>query len=278
MTDIEFLSRIYNLSKLPSTDSRYSTAEQDILMHRVHFSNDWEDDWIYTDDRFDLIKGSSKVFLKFLCETVHPIVRPDAEEAEEIVKVYNDFMSIDGWQLEQTTMISGHPVYGARSMSRIPSVKQIKVEGTLGLDAKYIKTQITRMEKAVDTDTELAIGTAKEFIETICKTILVEMGDEVNDKDEVIELVKKVRGHLELLPSDVRKSSRGGPVLKRVLSNVGTIAQGLAELRGLYGTGHGKTANAIVLESRHARLAVNAANTLGTFLFETFQKMKRDAT
>jgi hypothetical protein len=57
------------------------------------------------------------------------------------------------------------------------------------------------------------------------------------------------------------------------LSNLGTIGNGLAELRGLYGTGHGKTAE---LSARHAKLAVGAAATLATFLFETHKETMRE--
>lgn len=44
LDEIAFLSRLYDLKKLPSTDSRYQTAEGDIHMHRVTFPNDWDDD------------------------------------------------------------------------------------------------------------------------------------------------------------------------------------------------------------------------------------------
>jgi len=48
----------------------------------------------------------------------------------------------------------------------------------------------------------------------------------------------------------------------------------LAELRGLYGTGHGKHGKASGLSPRHAKLAVGAAATLTTFLFETHMETK----
>jgi hypothetical protein len=40
------------------------------------------------------------------------------------------------------------------------------------VDTAYISRQVTCMEQAVATDPELAIVTAKEFLETVCKTIL----------------------------------------------------------------------------------------------------------
>ena len=66
-------------------------------------------------------------------------------------------------------------------------------------------------------------------------------------------------------------------MVKRVLSNLATIVQGVAELRGLYGTGHGKDGKARGLQPRHARLAVGAASSLVTFVFQTDIETKADA-
>ncbi|HOW68122.1 MAG TPA: abortive infection family protein [Candidatus Paceibacterota bacterium] len=57
--------------------------------------------------------------------------------------------------------------------------------------------------------------------------------------------------------------------VKRLLSNLGTVSDGLAELRNLQGTGHGKEATEPGLKTRHARLAVGAATSLGAFLWES---------
>jgi len=54
--------------------------------------------------------------------------------------------------------------------------------------------------------------------------------------------------------------------MRRLLGNLGSVAQGLVELRNLYGTGHGKTGSAKGLSSRHARLTMGTAATLATFL------------
>ena len=50
-----------------------------------------------------------------------------------------------------------------------------------------------------------------------------------------------------------------------------TIVSGLAEIRNLYGTGHGKHGKHRGLSARHAKLAAGAAGTLAVFLFETHQ-------
>ena len=53
LDDTEFLSRIYELRRLPSHDSRYKDAAGDIYHHRVN-NDDWDNNWIFGDDRFPL--------------------------------------------------------------------------------------------------------------------------------------------------------------------------------------------------------------------------------
>jgi hypothetical protein len=130
------------------------------------------------------------------------------------------------------------------------------------------------MEASLESDPELAIGTAKEFVETICKTILRELGDSLSGAVDLPQLVKQVREKLDLLPQNIPEKARGAETVKRILSNLGTVAQGIAELRGLYGSGHGKKAKVKGLQPRHARLAVGAAYTLPVFLFETYQERR----
>lgn len=63
-------------------------------------------------------------------------------------------------------------------------------------------------------------------------------------------------------------------MIKKLLNNLGTIGNGLAELRGLYGTGHGKHGKTSGLKPRHAKLAVGAAASLTAFIFETHLETK----
>ena len=77
---------------------------------------------------------------------------------------------------------------------------------------------------------------------------------------------------LKLVPEGIPDQAKGAKTIKALLGNLASMAQSLAELRNLYGTGHGKHGRAKGLNSRHARLAVGAASTLVMFLFETHQE------
>jgi len=265
----EFLARLFDLQSLPSTDGRYDNAVGDIWQHRVN-NFDWDDDWIFYDKRFGLLTGDDEVFLRFLCETIHPVVRPDVTEAERYSQMYNQILLNDGFQLVERTRLSGKPVYVGRyvGIGATPGVSAARdVLG--GTDPGYVAQQITRMDVAVINDPSLAIGTAKELVETCCKTILTDRGIEFSRNADLPELVKLTSKELELTPADIPDKAKAADTIKRLLSNLATITQGVAELRNHYGTGHGKTADAKGLQSRHAKLAVGAASTLAVFLAET---------
>ncbi len=110
-----FLGRLYDLEKLPSRDRRFPTASGDIWQHRIN-NYDWEDNWFFYDDRFNLLRSPDDEFLRFLCEVVHPVVRPDLNEVSSLVSEFNGRLVNDGWELFQKNQISGHPVFGARQI------------------------------------------------------------------------------------------------------------------------------------------------------------------
>lgn len=171
LEETEFLNRLYDLSTLPSTDSRFATAEQDIWQHRVN-NYDWDDWWIFSDDRFQLEDGPDEVLLNFLAEMVHPVVRSDRDEATKIVAKLNELLAPDGWALVERSTISGRKTYGPQRLTTSQHAINAAKSVAEIVDADYIHRQINRMTSAVDSDPDLAIGTAKELIETCCHTIL----------------------------------------------------------------------------------------------------------
>lgn len=269
----EFLSRLFDLTSLPSTDPRFGNAAGDIWKHRV-INSDWNDDWVFYDRRFNLLNADDEVFLRFLSETIHPVVRPDATETERLCQLYNQYLLNDGFELVEKTRISGKPVYTGRYSGHVPTPGIAAARAILaGTDPSYVAQQITRMETAALNDPALAIGTAKELVETVCKTILEARTIPFSKGAELPELVKLTAKALELTPSDVPEKAKAAETIKRLLSNLGTIAQNVAELRNQHGTGHGKKAGTKGLGSRHAKLAVGAASTLAVFLMETHNEI-----
>ena len=150
----------------------------------------------------------------------------------------------------------------------IPHMKQIAVE----FDAAHMSEQIRRMEGAVDSDPALAVGSAKELVETCCRTILRDRAIAVEKDWDLPRLIKETAKVLKLTPDDIPERAKGEESIRRILGSLGSISQGLAELRNLYGTGHGKDGKAKGISARHARLAAGCASALTIFLFETHKE------
>jgi hypothetical protein len=111
-----FLDRVVDLDTLPSTDSRYDTARQDILQHR-YYNNDWDSDWIYSYKPLALLTGSDDVFLAFLTEMLHPVVRPDSVETRRLAKELNDLLRSADVELYESGSIGDKPVWSPRTVS-----------------------------------------------------------------------------------------------------------------------------------------------------------------
>jgi hypothetical protein len=275
LDEVEFLQRLFDLSKLPSTDSRtpYNRdAAADIWQHRVN-NDDWEQNWVFGDKRFNLMQGSAESFLRFLCEMLHPLVRPDRDEAIRLAKQLNDSLRSAGWELFEEQKIAGRSRYayrrlnrsGGRSVSRARTVAD-------ALDAGYMEKQIQRVEHAIEKDPDLAIGTAKELVESCCKSILTKRKVDFSRAADLGALTKLVVKELKLVPEGISDEVKGFDNVRLILMNLTALTNNLAQLRGLYGTGHGRDGNHRGLEARHARLAVAASVAFIDFISETYRQ------
>lgn len=272
LDDVEFLSRIYDLRALPSYDSRFNDAAGDIWQHRFN-NDDWEQDWIFSDKRFGLTDGPVEQFLRFLCEVVHPIVRPDREEAVKLVSHFNEQLRQVGWEIYEIERIAGRPRFASRTMTNHGERAVLRARSVAdALDAGWMAKEIERLENGIDRDPALAIGTAKELVETCCKTILTKRGISFTKSEDLGELTKKLTKELQLVPEGISEEAKGADNIKLVLRNLTQLTNNLAQLRGLYGTGHGRDGNHRGLQPRHARLAVASAVAFIDFVSETYQQ------
>jgi hypothetical protein len=155
--------------------------------------------------------------------------------------MFNQYLRVDGFELVERTRMSDRPIYVGRFVGVIgtPGVAAAK-EAFCTAGPGYVSQQISRMEAAVANDPSLAIGTAKELVESCCKTILVECSVPFSKNADLPELVKLTAKELDLTPADIPDQAKASDTIKRLLSNLASITQGVAELRNHYGTGHGK--------------------------------------
>lgn len=270
--DTTFLETIYDLDALPSYDSRFKTAARDIWQHRVNNPEDWSNDWLFSDERFDLIGGPDVKFLMFVERLVSPDVRSDRRLAAALADRLNQELRQSGWTLVERETPSGRARHRIEPWDPLfqRMEQSLRVSAAV-LSSSWMHQEVERIESAIDTDPALAIGTAKDMIETCCKHIAEALKVELPPNPDVPVLVKAVLKSLQLVPEGIPENKKGAESVKRILSNLSQITQGLSELRTLYGTGHGRSSSHRGLSVRHARLAVGAAATFVEFLVATYR-------
>ena len=218
----------------------------------------------------------------------------DFEDSEQLARLVNVYLeAITSWVFN----LDGTPVPDAvgllRSMQRdgVPVSEEGALTGPLlparsetGLtvpleqfdrlgDPAVVEEHLRRITDNVSADPAATIGSAKELVESVCKFILDDYGVAYTPTDDVLDLYKKVANELKLSRESVPTSAKGSAAAHRVLQNLATSVQSLAELRNELGVGHGRTKLSPAFE-RHARLAANAARTVVEFLLETWHERR----
>jgi len=205
----------------------------------------------------------------------------DPEQLGRLIRVYAE--AIDSWGRDE----SGELVAAARDMIRSLQRDGVPIsdDGDLTTtvvalnvplsdfhrlsDPRVVQQHLERMSVNVERDPPAAVGSAKELVESVCKFILDDYSVAYDKSDSLLDLYKKAAKALKLNREAVPDSVKGSESAQKVLQNLATAVQSLAELRNELGLGHGKTKPSPAF-SRHARLAFNASRAVVEFLLETW--------
>ena len=117
ISELDFLSELYQLDKMPSSERRFSNAKDDILHHTIN-NDDWEFGWVFHDSRFKLKDCEDEEFLKFLCRVFHPSVRKENGCWMGILDKIQALLYFDGYELYVAERISGKEVYKWRELTK----------------------------------------------------------------------------------------------------------------------------------------------------------------
>lgn len=221
----------------------------------------------YLTDSIDIISGHPRLLRSLywgdddyegcVLTVIPRIIGVDSEKLEIIEK----YIGLEKW-LKDNDPILFAELYGTGEVA-VP-LEDIEVAANR-LDIMELNRHAARIRQSIRDDPEQAIGSAKELIESIFKAVLKIEGEHAGE--DIPALLKRAQKELDLDPRTVGDDVPGKDTIRRTLSNLGQIVVGVAEVRNLYGTGHGRHRSR-ELEIAHARLVVNAAVTLATFLVE----------
>ena len=117
-----------------------------------------------------------------------------------------------------------------------------------------------------NSDPEGAITIARTLLETVTKRILDEVGEAYSDKEDLPKLYGLAAQALNLAPSQHTEEP-----IKAILGGATNLVNGIGTLRSRLSDAHGRGGRLPVKPSpRHAKLAVNTAGAVATFLVETY--------
>lgn len=118
-------------------------------------------------------------------------------------------------------------------------------------------------------DPEAAITSARTLIESVCKHILDEAGEQYDDKADLPKLYKDAAKKLNMAPEQHQEE-----IFKQILGGCSSVIQGLGTIRNKLGDAHGKGKGSVKPSKRHATLAVNLAGSMAAFMISAWEEKK----
>jgi hypothetical protein len=199
-------------------------------------------------------------------------------------KVLEEFMEVDQFKIEEqeagrkeiTEVLArfglsyhqGGAILGAANALPTKSLKQVLQDRDLaGVDKEF-----ERALANVDKDPPAAITAACSILESLFKVYIEDNGIDMPPEQSLKPLWKAASKQLGLDPAAIEDDD-----VKKVLSGLNSVVDGIGSLRTHTGSAHGHGRRAYRLQARHARLAIHASHTLVGFFLETWDERKRKA-
>jgi hypothetical protein len=179
----------------------------------------------------------------------------------------NRVLRYDGFELQQQgvrvrLIVAGHTT---------PVVEQLSgMVETISFDT--VQRDLDRALASIEADPEDAITAACSTIESVCRSVLIELGEPLPAKKDVQGLFNAVKGPLGLSPdrNDIDPLIAGD--VRTTLGGLATVIQGVGALRTHAGDAHGRERGYARVDARIGRLSIHAASTVALFLIETWQR------
>lgn len=137
-------------------------------------------------------------------------------------------------------------------------------------DFSAIDADFERALTSVEADPPSGITAASSLIEAICKTYIDEHNLQLPKKQNIKDLWHVIRDDIGLNPKSVVNDD-----LKRILSGLSSIVDGVGSLRTHAGSAHGRGPNSPIVGSNEARLAINAAHSLAVYIMEVWASKEK---
>ena len=144
--------------------------------------------------------------------------------------------------------------------------------------AESIEQQIDAIENALESVPDFAFDLAKTLVESVCKTVLADIGQPADSDWNTPKLLKETTKWLTLLPYNHPDPVKARGSVEDTVRGMAQTIQGLCELRNNYGmASHGRDVFAARLDLRQATLAAQAADTIVSFLYRVHRDARKQS-
>ena len=140
------------------------------------------------------------------------------------------------------------------------------------IDFDTVSRDLERALASSQTDPEDAVTAACSTVESVCRSILIELGHPLPAKKDVQGLYNAVKQPLGLSPDRADIDALIADDVRKILSGLATVIGGVGALRTHGGDAHGREKGFARIDARIARLSIHAASTAALFLIETWQR------
>ena len=189
------------------------------------------------------------------------------EDLDKLKAIYSRYLRGDGYELYIRYNISSMPIYGVRKIETGIDIQEKSIQQYL--DSEYVLSKVNLMKSMVKTNTDLALGSAKELLEIVCKSILSEKKISYTDDMTLSKLFKETINSVGILESSsASNKEQADRSIRQILSGLNSVIQGVSELRNGYGSGHGKEASFKRLEPQYVEFVVSIVSNIVVFILQ----------
>uniref|UniRef100_UPI003F649A73 abortive infection family protein n=1 Tax=Rhizobium lupini TaxID=136996 RepID=UPI003F649A73 len=140
------------------------------------------------------------------------------------------------------------------------------------IDFDTVRRDLDRALKSAEDDLEDAVTSACSVVESVCRSVLIELGLPLPQKKDIQGLYQAVREPLGLTPDKSGVPDEIAGDVRAILGGLNSVVNGVGSLRTHAGDAHGRERGYRRIDARIARLAIHSASTASLFLVETWQK------
>lgn len=191
----------------------------------------------------------------------------EPERHTAVLDYLNRALRFDGFEVQQ----QGNRMRFMEAGKGVPVLAELAgLSGVIDFDT--VTRDLERALASAGADPEDAVTAACSTVESVCRSILVELDEPMPAKKDVQGLYNAVKRPLGLSSDRPDIDPLIANDVRQILSGLATVIAGIGALRTHGGDAHGREKGYARIDARIARLSIHGASTAALFLIETWQR------